>query len=83
MNNSDRVRIRMHSMHLLNWWVELIDQNDSWKNRHRQAFYDALTSMKHCGLIKDFSIEGIIYPDNQAITLADWQLRKHAKKGGT
>lgn len=66
MNNKDRSRIKKHAEQLHFLWKSEHDsaEGDPWKNLpQRQAFHDALVSLKVCGLITEFDLEKIIFPE--------------------
>jgi len=59
--------VNRHADQLLRFWQHA-QAEDPWTNRElRQAYYDALNSMKHAKLIKDFSLRGIVYQDLEAL----------------
>ena len=67
MNALDRSRIVHHARDLVHLWneYEKMACGDPWKHREaRQAYYDALNSMKHCNLIEGFSLDSVTFPGN-------------------
>jgi hypothetical protein len=69
MNRLDRARIVRHANHLLTLWKEMETRahGDPWAFReYRQAYRDALTSLKACNLIVDYDFDkGVTYPTKE------------------
>lgn len=59
MNKIDKTRIVRHAKQMIYMRQKLVDENpsDCWhKVGEKQAYYDALTSLKVWGLIEDFNL---------------------------
>lgn len=64
MNNQDRQRLVKHARHLTTLWYEVRHQDgqDIWaKQQARQAYRDALESLKVSGLIKDYAVGKVTF----------------------
>ena len=59
MNKTDKARIVKHARQMIYMRQKLVAEspNDCWHRvDEKQAYYDALTSLKVCGLIVDFNL---------------------------